>query len=57
MQGNVNLAGQAIIESKFSKVKIRRQIHNRFYKICVNIAIIHYILSNLIIYCNYLIIF
>ena len=56
MQGNVNLPGQDITESllhvSFQRSKIRRQNHNRFHRICVNIAIIHYIISNLIIYCS-----
>ena len=41
---------RSFITCKFSMVKIQRQNHKRFHKSCVNIAIIHYIFSNLIIY-------
>ena len=50
MQGNVNLHGQAVIESllyfyyiKFSKIKMRRQNYNSSHKVSLNIVIIHYI--------------
>ena len=50
VQGNVNLPGQAVIESllylSFSKMKMRRQNHDSFHKVCLNIVIIHYIFSN-----------
>ena len=47
----LNLPGQAVVESifvmfKFSKIKMQRQNHNSAHKVCLNIIIIHYILSN-----------